>query len=1073
MDNLFFKLLTLSFSASIITLVILVLRPFLKKAPRWIHCALWALVALRLLCPFSFESRLSLMPEPPVSALVAEVPEQIPQPMPEPQVQQAPPRTEASPQPVPAPAPLPAAPKAKPSPLTVLELLWLLGALSMGIYWAISYQKLHRKVSPAVEIRRGVFLCDYIDTPFVLGILKPRIYLPGHLAPGDLPYILAHEQAHIQRRDPWWKVLAALLLTLHWFNPILWAAFLLFCRDMESACDEKVIRSMGDPAKVPYSQTLLNCSLPRARIYPLAFGEIGVKQRITQVLHYRKPAMWITLAALLALGITGLCLLTNRPVGLSALNPLEPQSPVTLLGAHMAYSMETPQEQNAVDDFLHSLSYDPEPLEQGPGHEDPGTLILSGSLFDSANSVTFSPDGSQVTVIEDSAVQGSFRIRNPRKVLSFFQLWLDPFGKQPVSGRPQWDPEKPWVWTRSLERENLEGIHSSTRIVYSPDPDSPGISHRGGQSGGYYNGPYVKPLLDLLHGLKPEQFLPGQEVVTANLSSLGEPSAADLPCTTLSIYDPGNQSIGVLRLEGEQLDFYLSERPDDYETLRMDRSGGQGSYFLHWQLESPELLTFLQEQQEFSPTVDTFVGWEYDWALPREMSHGDALITLNAISSWEVREVPYQDEETAWGYRIRPRDVSEGWIFFGFWPQGFSLEEEDRYYAESGYADFDRVITSYPGSVAGDGYLDLSQAVWSYQLFEGPVGTYVILSEGADSWMADYRDALEDTITLSSFQGYAPILDENGEPLPRTYVWDWIQALSLEDNSSLALRFHGTAADLPVDPMHPAEGTGHISARLLSPLLDLIVTLEPGDFAALEPMEGETLETLCEQEGRGWMRTALMLPDPSQELVFVFLLTEDPNAEDPAVLELLLSQDYEGLSRDSFCKSDFTHWRIFDRQLIREFQRLAAFQWRHTWEPPVSMENDGRKLSLMTLPGWKIQEVPYENAESPWGFRVRPADATEGWLFFSFWPQGYEPGDTIYSEAYQLGFESLRIGYENRQNIYDPEGNLLPDALWNYQRFRTDLGDYAVLNENADSWLAPHFREVQDMILLFTFRKTP
>ena len=174
----------------------------------------------------------------------------------------------------------------------ILAALWLAGVAAMLLYALVTSLRLRRQVGAAVETLPGVFLCDELRTPFIFGVFRPRIYLPSGLTAAQQASILAHERAHLRRRDHWWKPLGFLLLSVYWFNPAIWVAYILLCRDIESACDEKVLRDL-DPAQVAdYAQALLDCSLPRSRVAacPLAFGEVGIKQRIKAALHYKKPA---------------------------------------------------------------------------------------------------------------------------------------------------------------------------------------------------------------------------------------------------------------------------------------------------------------------------------------------------------------------------------------------------------------------------------------------------------------------------------------------------------------------------------------------------------------------------------------------------------------------------------------------------------------------------------------------------------------------------------------------------------------------------------------------------------------
>lgn len=307
MEAVFLKLLNMSITACWLVLAVVVLRLVLKKAPKAITCALWALVAVRLLCPFSVESVLSLIPntEPVQQQMVHEptVYTQIVAPFSEEtqisaeQRQQTEPVTETSGQKL----------------LSVASVVWLVGMGVMLLYTAVSFICLHRRTREGVAREKGVWLCDRIESPFILGIIRPRIFLPSSLDPADADFVLAHEHAHIKRLDHLWKPLGFLLLTVYWFNPVLWLAYILLCRDIELACDEKVLLRLGMGCKQNYSTALINCSVSRRMISacPLAFGEVGVKGRIKAILNYKKPAFWIVLIALIASAVVAVCFLTN------------------------------------------------------------------------------------------------------------------------------------------------------------------------------------------------------------------------------------------------------------------------------------------------------------------------------------------------------------------------------------------------------------------------------------------------------------------------------------------------------------------------------------------------------------------------------------------------------------------------------------------------------------------------------------------------------------------------------------------------------------------------------------------
>lgn len=208
-----------------------------------------------------------------------------------------------------------AVPDAKPALrwTSVLSKIWMVGVIGMLSYSIVSYQLLKRKVATAIPLKRGIKQSEYVDSPFVLGIVRPVIYLPFDMSAADCVYVIAHEKAHIRRRDHWWKPLGFLLLSIYWFNPVLWMAYILLCRDIEAACDEKVIKDMEKDERRAYSTALLNCSIHRRRIAacPLAFGETGVKARVKSVMNYKKPAFWVILIALVVSIIVAVCFLTN------------------------------------------------------------------------------------------------------------------------------------------------------------------------------------------------------------------------------------------------------------------------------------------------------------------------------------------------------------------------------------------------------------------------------------------------------------------------------------------------------------------------------------------------------------------------------------------------------------------------------------------------------------------------------------------------------------------------------------------------------------------------------------------
>ena len=310
MNELFLKIINMSISASWLILAVLILRLVLKKAPKWVNVLLWGIVAVRLICPLSFESALSLIPSSETIPLDIEMAAK-------PTIDSGVPAINSVVNPVLSSFAPPQHVLTSANPLQIwipiLNIIWLIGVGALLLYTAVSYWRLCRKVDTAVRYKGNIFQSENVSSPFVLGIIKPRIYLPFNMNGQDLEHVVAHEQAHIRRKDHWWKPLGFLLLTIHWFNPLMWLAYVLLCRDIEFACDEKVIKELGNEQRADYTQALVVCSVNRRMIAacPLAFGEVGVKERVKSVMNYKKPAFWvIIIAVIICVGVAA-CFLTN------------------------------------------------------------------------------------------------------------------------------------------------------------------------------------------------------------------------------------------------------------------------------------------------------------------------------------------------------------------------------------------------------------------------------------------------------------------------------------------------------------------------------------------------------------------------------------------------------------------------------------------------------------------------------------------------------------------------------------------------------------------------------------------
>lgn len=325
--SIFVQLLKHCIPASILIVAVLLARLLLREAPKWIRCALWALVALRLVCPFTIETPFSVMPngvetgkavddwmdsyipgsytviyegEPGYDTAVVNggTPEW---------------NTEGHKYVITGVGVSSVPETVGNQILPPLFYGWVFGMAAMLLYAGISYVRLKHRTAVTVSYEKGVLMCDEVDSPFILGVLKPCIYLPSRMTEPQLSRVLAHEKAHLARHDHWWKPFGFLLLCVYWFNPLIWVAYILLCRDIEMACDERVVREMDMAERADYAQTLLDCSRSRRVIAacPLAFGEVGVKERVKEVLNYKKPAFWIILIAVVVCVVMAVRLMTD------------------------------------------------------------------------------------------------------------------------------------------------------------------------------------------------------------------------------------------------------------------------------------------------------------------------------------------------------------------------------------------------------------------------------------------------------------------------------------------------------------------------------------------------------------------------------------------------------------------------------------------------------------------------------------------------------------------------------------------------------------------------------------------
>ena len=727
MTGIFLRIAEMSLSASWIVLAVIAARLVLKKAPKWMMCALWALVALRLVCPFTPESALSLIPELDFSQEVSSSARDSGD-------EEILAVYSRSPETVPAGETgnmtgfgvitdsngnvllvkdlQKAEVEAERNLSQIFSTLWLIGIGILAAYAAISYLRIRKKVSASIDLGTGVYICDYIDTPFILGILKPKIYLSSAMDPADAAYVLAHERAHLKRKDHWWKPLGFALLCLHWFNPLLWLAYILLCQDIELACDERVVKDMGSQEKKDYSDALLKCSVPRHMIAacPLAFGEVGVKQRVKSVLHYKKPGFWIVLVSVIVIIVVAVCFLTD-PESHTLANIMDIQSDeieqILLWSRTSRADFETEEKIKEFLDFLDTLEYDPTPAASEPieGELDENNWsyqTIDIYYKDRTEYILFNYDYSLVwTRDADGKNSLPYRMKDPQRLLNYLNDYVTPVNNRETYAEPfaAWD--QPAKWLRGISLDAIRAVSADN---------------------GYLNIARTSELTSILNSI-PETAVGSQRFVEDFTFDYRFQS---MPYILLR--DDSNNLTGILT--------YF----DDFIELSLVGSSDYGMY--PWKetqhsgyictIDSDALRSFFKELTEDPPNLlaSSASGYIFNEKL-EVVSDGDFTMSFHTLENWDYEIIRPEDGEDFFGVRCKPKKEEDGWITFSWWGDGFtpaSTEEESQSNA-NGYH-----YTYFTGSTNGeDGDIRYSRSHCDH-------GDFVTIYENTDSWAQWYQE---------------------------------------------------------------------------------------------------------------------------------------------------------------------------------------------------------------------------------------------------------------------------------------------------------------------------------------------
>ncbi len=760
MTALFQTILSRSLSASWVVLAVISARFLLKKAPKWVNCALWALVALRLVCPISIESPFSLVPSQ--DTLLEEVAVHVSAPAaPEapayaPEKAAVPQEPAAAPY-IPSPAPKTHAAETETSQWNWLAIstgVWLLGVLALSAYALVSACRIRQKVGACIDLGNGVFLCDYIDTPFILGVIHPKIYLPSAMDPRDAAHVLAHEKAHLARRDHWWKPLGYTLLALHWFNPRLWLAYSLLCRDIELACDEKVIKDLAGPEKKSYSEALLKCSVQRSTIAacPLAFGEVGVKQRIRSILHYKKPGFWILLVSILALVVLALGFLTDpqQPTLASMLDIGEDVVCVDVWGRKGLLCYEAVEELDWFLELLDTMEYDPEPIQDEPilGDADENGwsywLLRIHRDKDFTEAEGYLMADYDYTMVWTRDAEGNtslpYRLKNPEALQSFLQDYATPVLNRIVTEVKEGDLTDPAAWLRHVREESIKNARCITHDGKNLEVER--LSMR-----------QLSQAVSILNAIPAFSLGAGEAVTKQTFQNMryynnGYGRPLWYAGSSLILEDAAWNMTAIVRHYEDRTELLLLR---DFSWNSRDPLDTDPGYGWIWRVDSQELADCLSEIAQRPANISTFAGSRY--AFNREsIQLTDGSHSLHAITlvNWDYEIIYPHEGEGSFGFRCRPKEESEGWVYFGWWGNNFSTLSDAEYWNKNQFSYNsiqDTEGTKYyllpqANTWNEELYLQGEYMPWIYKRYACKHGDFIILNQDADAWVKEYEEDL-------------------------------------------------------------------------------------------------------------------------------------------------------------------------------------------------------------------------------------------------------------------------------------------------------------------------------------------
>ena len=1171
MEALFLKLVNMSITASWLVLAIIVVRLIFKKAPKWILCLLWGLVAFRLVCPFSIESAMSLIPsaEPLPQEIIYTA---------EPQIHSGVPVIDNAVNPVLESSMTPAElTSANPAQIWsfILSQVWILGMVLMFAYTLVSYLLLKRKVATAIPLVKGIKQSEYVDSPFVLGLIRPVIYLPFGMPEGDMAYVIAHEGAHIRRSDHWWKPFGFLLLSVYWFNPVLWVAYILLCRDIEAACDEKVIKDMEKDERRAYSTALLNCSIHRRRIAacPLAFGETGVKARVKSVMNYRKPAFWVILITLVVSIIVAVCFLTNPKSeeedtsgydliemvtsqnGYSILSQERtkinlvieksklPEDCYTLKG-HTFEVMEVNPYQTFADNKLYlkhvgideerseylrfTFAFQTDALEKEnlllPYHMDAmgngfvcNVEVNRGEVWDNQktyeNAAYFAPQitGEGFCVLVKKAVCESaghhiaFMLNDMNRLTYEIREAVSPVtisleNVRPTGATILFHQNKDLIDGKLLcdysyfiqKKENGDWID----LFSSTGPENQicdiALLHHNGvdwkqQYGILPVGNYrLGKVIPITSGENPEY-----ETVYAEFSIDHVYTWFDKSSTDASERNPKDNLVDLFGMENVSLSYH----PDEIAIYLINTEGrkviitcdaGIRNVFLTDLTGDGVSEVCATIRNEVKTQVQVYDASEQMLYELQEVENGYNL-TKKADRLCVYRVDEYGNPVGYWQLSLQP---GEGIVLADLDPEVETLKSKlvcvdintRKRVCLSSAQELNQIMTllrDLEDSVVPATAVELEEAendgfntTWITVNYELGKKNLFFSKDFDLVWEVGSTEAfrIPDPGLIRQFFEFVTDgvrnRETSGEPFATVdSPWDWCAAVN-SDVISNAEVYVGLDVTSSGNSVNITGTNGYLPSDSLQRLIPILNRIPHEAFTKTDKytsdygrfVHGDQLEGSC----------SVSLIDGVNEMAVVIRAYKGS-------VEMILTGELEKAQPNNhdYLSSPTVIWTVKDPALrtylddVRENTPIINYSVgaEYEWHSPIEFSKGKFNLSLYLIEDWIYEDV---NNSTNSGIRCRPKDEEEGWLYFSFWPNGFriEEEDRYYAEGLWNDF-ATKTSYPS--SVESTTGIDTRHAVWSYEVVNTDIGDFAIINDGADGWFPEYEDQISDTITILTF----